>query len=422
PPAAGSPAAAGARRITLPEAIALATDGNIQITVAKEQLRASELDLAGTKTYRLPGLSVSGGIQVWNNELTFEIAPGAPAIVGRNQVTGSVAVQVAQPITATFLLGYLLDLKEAGLAAERAQLDVTKLDVAYQVAEAYIGALQARTLKTIAETSVAQFDANIARAQILKQGGILDDIDILRLQASRDAVQQQVLEAEVAAETATRGLGLLLGLPDGTRLELVDVDPTPPPMGWTEDDAVAAAHAARPELRVAASRVDQADANVIVTKGEYLPDIAAVANYTHTEGQGAFAQKDAAFVGLSLSWNLWDWGKRGKDVEQARSGVRQAKAYQAFTEDQIALDVRAKWLAADAARRSREVAASGLRAAEEAHRLQQVLFDQGAATTTDVLDAEAEVSRARSQETISRYQYLVKWMALVRAVGEMPQP
>jgi outer membrane protein TolC len=49
-----------------------------------------------------------------------------------------------------------------------------------------------------------------------------------------------------------------------------------------------------------------------------------------------------------------------------------------------------------------------------------VKIEGGVATATDVLDAEAEVSRARAQETVARYQYLIAWMALVRAVGQVP--
>ena len=48
-------------------------------------------------------------------------------------------------------------------------------------------------------------------------------------------------------------------------------------------------------------------------------------------------------------------------------------------------------------------------------------IEGGVATATDVIDAETEVTRARAQETVARYQYLIAWMALVRAVGQLPE-
>jgi outer membrane protein TolC len=49
-----------------------------------------------------------------------------------------------------------------------------------------------------------------------------------------------------------------------------------------------------------------------------------------------------------------------------------------------------------------------------------VRFAEGAATTTDVIDAEADVSRARNSAAQSRYDYYLAQAALARAVGRMP--
>lgn len=422
--AVSTPAAAEPRTITLEEAVSLATSGNIDVEVKKEEIVAAEAKVRGTKTYRLPSLGVSANILVWNKPIEFEIGPPMPGVdntlTARSQVTSTVDVTVAQPITTALLLGTLLDLEKASIAAIRAELDTTKLDVAYQTAELYISALQLVTLREVAQTSVTQLEANLKQAKALKDAGILFDVDILRIEAQIAALEQQVLEAEVGAETTLRALALQLGLPDGTELELAPVDTDPPALPWSEDDAVARAKRQRPEARAVDARVRQTEKAVDLAKGEYLPTVNLIATYSHAEGQGAFAIKDSAFVGLTLDWNVWDWGARGAKVDEARSGVRTTKKLRERLDDGIALDVRSKWLAATTKRKTLEVAEKGLIAAEEAHRLQNVRFAGGAGTTTEVIDAESEVSRARSQATIARYQYLVSWMALVRAVGELP--
>jgi len=86
----------------------------------------------------------------------------------------------------------------------------------------------------------------------------------------------------------------------------------------------------------------------------------------------------------------------------------------------VAFEVRRRHVDARAAYATLDVAKSGLAAAEEAHRIQSVRFEQGAATTTDVLDAETDVARARSQQVVARYEYFVSLVALARAVGERP--
>lgn len=425
PPAAEAPA--GARRITLAEAVALATKGNVQVAIGAESIVQAEASVEGTKAMRLPSLGLKANLFVWNDDIVFafELPPDVmlPFELGdsvvREQITSTVEVSVVQPITAALVLGKLVRLEQAGVDATRAELDQTQLAVAFQAAETYLGALQTRTLQAIAETSVQQIEANLVRARALREAGILFDVDVLRLEAQRDSLLQQALEAQVGAETARRGLSLLLGLPDGTELELVDVDTQPPPLP-PEADAIAAARRQRPEIRAATARARQAELGIDVARAQYLPSINAIASYSHNEGQGTFAVKDQAFIGLTLDWNLWDWGRRGAEVDKARSQSRQAKLARTFLDDQVAFEVRSAWLAADVARRTLEVAQAGLRAAEEAYRLQNVRFAEGAATTTDVIDAETEVARARAQATIARYQYLLKWAALVRATGEVP--
>lgn len=427
---AATAAAQEARRITLSEAIELAAGDSFAVDLQKEQITAAREKRKSTAALRLPSLGAKASVLVWNSVISFaqpcEGMPGCPAsgafeLTVRDRVTGSAELNLVQPISGLLLLGRLIKGDDAGIDAASAEMDVAKLDAAYQATEAYLGALQTETLRELAETSVKQLEADLVKIRALRDAHILADIDVLRLEAARDQAQAGVIEAEVAGRLARGGLALLLDLPGDTSLDLAPVDTTPPELGWTEEEAVTLARRQRPELRVAAARATQAQVGVDAAKASYFPNVLAIANYTRTEGQGFIATKDSAFVGVTLDWNLWDWGKRGHDVAAARAASRSAARARDELNDQLAFDVRGKWLTASSKRQTLAVHASALRAAEEAYRLQTVKIQGGVATATDVIDAEAEVARARAQEAVARYQYLIAWMALVRAVGQMPE-
>jgi outer membrane protein TolC len=421
-------AAADTKTITLEEAIKLATEDSIQIDLGKEKILSAQAHKRATKTLRLPQVGIKASVILWNEKLQFPQEVTDPVtgekrivmVTVREQVTGGGEINVVQPITAASILGRLIEGDQAGIDAARAELDVARLDAAYQAAEAYLGALQTQTLHEVAESSLSQIEADLVKVRALRDAKVLADVDVFRLEAARDQAKQSALEAEVGGETARAGLALLLDLPEDTDLTLAPVDTTPPELGWTKDEAIAAARKQRPEVRAASRHTEQAEVGVDVVKAQYLPSVNAIGNYTRSEGQGVFGSKNSAFVGVMLEWNLWDWGKRGDDIDQAKSAVRSAKRYEEALDDQLAFDVKSKWLAASAKRKTVEVAESGLKASEEAYRLQKVKIEAGAATTTDVIDAESEVARARAQATIARYQYLISWMALVRAVGQVP--
>ena len=88
--------------------------------------------------------------------------------------------------------------------------------------------------------------------------------------------------------------------------------------------------------------------------------------------------------------------------------------------DQVKLDVRNRWLDAKTAFDSLAVAETQQHAAEEALRLQKVRFDNAAATTTDVLDAQTDAERARLTSATARYDYYRALVSLARSVGDLP--
>jgi outer membrane protein len=420
-PAPDASAPANARHITLPEAISIATDQTFQVLGKQDEVDRANAKLEGDKSYRLPTFSISGGVQVWNKEIAFALAPPPePATVVRSQVTGSVTAQVAENITGAVLLKTLLKEDEAQIDIAKANVESTKLTTAYQVISLYLAGLQTQTLREIAETGVKQIEADLTEVKALRDAKVLADVDVLRVEAAKAAREQQVLDAETQADAANTALVLALGLPGDTTLALEPIDLSPMELPWSEADAVAAAQRTRPEKHLVAAGVAAADRGVDLAKGAYLPMLSAVGNYTHAEGQGVFAEKDSAFVGVNLQWNVWDWGKRHADLEAARSSQREAKRGADAMVDIVAADVHLKYRAAVTKRKSLDVAEAGLKAAEEAYRLQQVKISAGASTTTDVIDAETAVAQSRAAATIARYQYLAAWMDAIRAVGQLP--
>jgi len=415
-----SPAAAP-RELTMESAIEIALAHNPQLAIEAENIVAAQARARADSRLRLPLLNVRANVLFWDRAIVVDLGPDNGKITVRDRVTGTADVTVSQPLSGALVIGKLVERDQAATAATQAQRDGVRVDIAYQTAEAYLGALQARTLGQIARTSLQQLDADIQHAKVLLQAGTLQQVDVLRLDAERARIEQQLLSADTTALGARRRLAVLLGLPDGTELALVDIDTAPPPLAWTEDDAVARARRDRAEARVAEANRHSAELGVSVARADYFPNVSLQGVYSHALTAASFGTAaDSAYIGLTLDWNLWDWGKRTAEVEGTRALSRQAHLAQAALADQIALDSRARWQAARTALATLEVTARGLSAAGEAQRLQATRFSHGAATTVEVIDAETAHANAKAQAAIARYQYLVAWMALSRAVGALP--
>lgn len=418
----GARAESAPRRLSLAEAIEIALAHNPQLAIERENIAAAEARTASDATLRLPLLGVKANVLFWDRKITADLGPDIGEITIRDRVTGTIDFSVSQPVSGALVIGTLVDRDRATTAASRARRDAVRIDTAYQVAEAYLAALQARTLGQVAGATLQQLDGDLQHARALLQAGTLQQVDVLRLEAERARVEQQALQAETQALGARRRLARLLDLPDGTALALVDIDTAPPELPCSEDEAVGRARRDRAELRGAAASRSAAELGVSVARASYYPTVSLVGIYSHAATAQFGTAADTAYLGVSLDWNLWDWGKRGADVDAARAASRQAQLAEHALREQIAVDTRATWQAARTAHATLEVAARGLAAAAEAQRLQATRFANGAATTVELLDAETALASAQAQSVIGRYQYLVAWMALSRELGALPQP
>ena len=147
-----------------------------------------------------------------------------------------------------------------------------------------------------------------------------------------------------------------------------------------------------------------------------IPNIAAID--LSARRAGAFQPADAAFAGATLSWDVFEWG-RTLDALRKRRRERNRRLALDATDARIAFDIARGRLDLDAAYEMLAVGAS-ICAAEEAHRIQSVRYEQGDATTTDVLDAETELARARLADASARYDYYIAIVSLARAEGRLP--
>jgi len=153
---------------------------------------------------------------------------------------------------------------------------------------------------------------------------------------------------------------------------------------------------------------------------QLLPNIMGIATYQNITGQGPFQPRNAWYVGATLSWEIWDWGKTWDSVKEAEARAGQVSTSEKTTRNQIALQVRQRLLENRAAFATLEPARSSLSAAEEAHRIQSVRFEQGVVSTVDIINSETDLHKARSAYAQARFDYYRAQIALARVAGALP--
>ena len=126
-------------------------------------------------------------------------------------------------------------------------------------------------------------------------------------------------------------------------------------------------------------------------------------------------------VMLLMEYPLWEWGRTGYKVSAARSVERQNSYSIAVLEQRIISEVRQAWLKIREAEERIEVTKEALAQAEENLRITRYGFDQGAKTSTDVLEAEELLSRAYSEHIHAKYEAHFAKTVLRYAMGKMAE-
>lgn len=419
PPAPAAAAAAAGRPLTFQGAIEMSLGHSHEVAIARETVAGAEAHTAGIAARRLPGLHVEAAANLFRE--AYELPFGAETFTLHERATTATAVTISQPLTRLAYLSELVGAARHEEAASRSDYDRARLDTAYRTAEAYLRALEARASAEVAHRSVTDLQGELDRAITFRQAEVSTDIDVLRFRSAKAAADQAALRADTAVALAEAALVTLTGLPEGSTLGVSDDLPVaPPPLAFTLEEAQRRALATRPELAAAKQQIAAADQARRAARTDYLPDLRAVATWEHLTGTQPFQPENTEYVGLRLSWNVWDWGATHRAVVEAEHKKSRAQLTAEALADQVRLEVRRKWLEAHTLFESLGAATAQQQTADEAYRLQKVRFDNAAATATDVLDAETESARARLGLAVARYDYYLALVGLARAVGDLP--
>jgi outer membrane protein TolC len=417
---AAAPSTMGTRTTSLSDAIAVALRQNPDALTSEAQVREAEGTRSGTKGDYFPKVHIDANAQEYNSpfSIPFSLGSGPAAqFPVRDQFTWTFSPSLIQPLTALWAIYDQYKIASYGVDVAALKRRSTRREIAFQVAQGYYRLLEAERLSQVAETSVTQLEAQQKEAQSLFDNGVIGKNDLLRAGLALASARQRVIQVHGSVTLARGQLNIAMGnLPDAP-FEPVAVAGEPPAV---QDGSIQAAEsravAQRLELSVIDRSVAQADHNVAFAKKKYLPQINAVANYTHLGGQ-KLAEEDAEYIGLVASWDVWDWGTTTGGVDVANAKLEEARIARKKVEDQVRIEAREAFVNAETAREALGVARTAVEQAEENYRIVSKKFEANAATSFDVVDAESLLTQARGQVETGLYDYLIARAALERATG-----
>ncbi|HVO40750.1 MAG TPA: TolC family protein, partial [Spirochaetia bacterium] len=188
-------------------------------------------------------------------------------------------------------------------------------------------------------------------------------------------------------------------------------------------DLVSRALANRPELQSARSRVSAQEAAVDTARSGLFPSLFVTGDYTFADpNQRVFPPVDQFTgtwsIGILASIDVGRYPQYLAQEEQARGRLDQARESSRKIADAVTADVIRAYLNLQEASGRLASLREETAQAEENDRVTQERYRQGVALSSESLDAQTLVVRARLREQGALFDGLVARAALARAVGE----
>jgi outer membrane protein len=348
------------------------------------------------------------------------IPPTPPIRVG-TQDNYTWAVEAKQPLFAGG--GILANYEASKIGHDISRMDeaTATQDIIQEVKVSFFNILKAEKLLGVARQSLEQLQAHRHVAQNFFDVGLIPRNELLQSEVQVANGEQSLIRAENGVELAKSKFNTVLRRNINDPVQVEDIL-TYRPYDLNIDDCIKSAMENRPEIKSQALKVEQAKSLVKLARSDFYPTVSAVGHYERvgdTPGVSGTAFKDAEswYVMGVASWTFWEWGKTKNRVDASRSKENQSIDLLNNARDQITLEVKNAYLLMRESEKQVMVAQKTIEQAQENFRINQERYREKVATSTDVLDAQTLLTRAKSDHANALSEYHISHARLERAMG-----
>lgn len=411
-------------RLTMKRAVEMAVspEGSARIQLADESVKQAESRAQQARAALLPDLDATVGHQSQTRNLeAFGLRfaspiPGMqfPTFVGPFNVFDVRAALRQSVFDFPSIRRY--QAARTAVGGVKAERENTADAVAATVARAYVGALKA-------DADVESANANVQLAQALlnliqrqKRAGTGTGIEVTRARVQLANEQQRLLVASNERRRAHLQLLRAIGLRLDTQIELDEKLSYTPLPAVTWDQAKRRALELRADYKAQSEREHSARLSSSATALERLPSVAALADYGSI-GTGMNNALPTRTYGVQVRLPIFDGGRRDARRGENASQHRQEQVRTRDLREAIELEIRLALDTIASAAEQVEVAAEGLKLADEELASAQRRYAAGVATSIEVTDAQTRLERARDNHVTALFAHNLARIDLAHAQG-----
>ncbi len=380
------------KQLSLDEAVQLGIQNSKSLKIDAAKIEEATADLLEAKNRQLPELKVSGSYMYLPTKPTVDLkistgsgGAGGPEV---HQVAYASA-NLSVPIYSGGRIKYGIQSAKYLVEASKLTTENDKTAIAYNVAQAYNNLFKANQSIKVLEENLTASQKRDETFLKMENNGIIARNDRLKANLQTSNIELQLLEAKNNYNIANINMDLLLGLPETTEIEVdqnyIEEGDDIKPVNFYVNEA----RENRKDLQALAQQRKAAELGTKAAKAENLPSIAFTGGYVAADIPKFLTVYNAVNVGIGVSYNLSNIWKENSSLKQSKAREMQLAATDELLNDNIKLDVNREYQNTDYSKKRIAVFEKSAEQANENYRITKNKYDNGLATMTELLDADA---------------------------------
>ncbi len=339
--------------LTLDDCVRLGMENSNELKISKAKVESSDAKMTEANSYLLPQLKFQASYMRLSNipptEISLDFLPHPVQISPTILNNYNLKLSLQQPLFTGFKLWSVKSIAKNNYQASNYEYDKDLNEAAFKIQNVFWNYYKAEQIKKLINENLKLTHKHLEDTKNFMERNLATRNDLLKLQVQYSNTELQLIEAENNVDIARSNLNKQLNLPleAGTEIESGKIDTSFNDLNLK--DLINEAHANRNDLKSLEYRLEASDKGITAANAGWYPSIYLVGDYYYSKpNQRIFpAQdkfKDTWDVGVSLQWDIWNWGFTSSQSTQAEQQKVQVEASLSQLKDAVELEVYQSFL------------------------------------------------------------------------------
>lgn len=415
------------RVLTLQESLEIGLQNSKDLKISQSRVNYSDAKLSEINSQFLPQFKLFGNYtRLSDNIPAFEFtSPFFPN-----------AIRVSEPLynNYTFKLGFtqplftgfkLLSSRSAAkynLQASESDYSKEQNEVAFNIYNAYWNYYKAEELRNVIAQTLQQIENHLRDTRNFYEQGLVSNNDLLKLEVQYSNTQLMLIDAENNLKIAKIAFNKELGIDLDAQTKVAATEKSMSLVNYDLSEIINEAINNRYELKSLAYRVEGSKEGITAAQSSLFPSVYLSGNYYYSNPNPRFQPAKDEFnynwdVGVTLSWDVWNWGLTSSQVSQAEQTKIQLETNYDQLKENIRMEVHSNYLNLLKTEEKVKVNKIALEQASENYRITAEKYNLQLVSSTDLIDAETLKLQAETNLKAAEVDYQISKVRLEKSLG-----